>query len=123
MRTNHNASVEILSPLGNFPQARVLFDNADHAITQGNSRSETNSPKVRSVMSFHCSVCHNVFGKNNWTDFRTLWQCFRIAQKKLKTSILSLIGWRGGIWMRLKILGIIRSVRLKIWKLDMTTIK
>ena len=65
IKTNHRADVEVQSPLGNFPSsARVLFNDSENLSTQGNSRGQVNSPKVRSVMTYQCGVCDNNFNKN-----------------------------------------------------------
>ena len=65
IKTNHRADVEVQSPLGNFPSsARVLFNDSENSSTQGNSRGQVNSPKVRSVMTYQCGVCDNNFNKN-----------------------------------------------------------
>ena len=67
MRTKHKDNVRVQSPLGNFPSsnlARILFDDDDNLSTQGNSKGQVNSPKVRSVMSFQCGACNKIFDKN-----------------------------------------------------------
>ena len=67
IRTHHKPSIEVQSPLGNFPSSnipRVLFHEDDQASIQGNSRGEVNSPKVHSIVSYQCGACDIPFESN-----------------------------------------------------------
>ena len=61
MRQKHQDVAEIESPLGSFPSSTsattLQFDDSDNSATQGNSRGQINSPKVRSEATYVCDQC------------------------------------------------------------------
>ena len=68
LRAHHKGPVsEIESPLGNFPSSnpvRVLFNDNDQPSTQGNSKGEVNSLKVKSIVRYKYGLCESEFNSN-----------------------------------------------------------
>ena len=69
MRQKHQDVAEIESPLGSFPSSTsattLQFDESDRPATQGNSRGQINSPKVRTEATFVCDHCEMHFPTND----------------------------------------------------------
>ena len=68
MRQKHQDVAEIESPLGSFPSSTsattLQFDDSDNPATQGNSRGQINSPKVRTEVTFVCDEFEMHFQTN-----------------------------------------------------------